>query len=139
MIICHKISLNLISFSSKIAKFVINLVNLLKITGTYSSKLNLEWVLISLTTMNRKECEDFWIILSKIMRKTMYWSTKKITSGNWQMSLQKKKLSEWISSKPKAKRLNIVLISECLRWLLFLIKISNWIDIFISCRRCSRN
>ncbi len=94
MIICHKINLNLISFSSKIVKFVINLVNLLKFIGTYSSKLNSEWVLINLTTMKRKECEDFSIILSKIMRKTIHWSTKKITSGNWQMSSQKRRLSE---------------------------------------------
>ena len=53
--------------------------------------------------MNRKKCKNFWIILLEIMSQRDNWLSKRIISGNWQMILQKKKLSESISSRLKVK------------------------------------
>ena len=103
MILYHQIRLNLINFLNKITKVVRNLASLLKFIGLYSLKMNSEWILIKLIIMNRKKCKNFWIILLEIMSQRDNWLSKRIISGNWQMILQKKKLSESISSRLKVK------------------------------------
>jgi hypothetical protein len=55
LLICQKINLNLISFSSIIVTPVRNLANLLKFIGLYSLNQNSEWILINLIIKNSKE------------------------------------------------------------------------------------
>ena len=105
-----------------------NLANLLILIGLWFSKMNSDCLPMWLTILNSKECENFSKILSKIMRKTIHWSEKKITSGNWQTSLQKRRLSESISWKLKVKRLNLVRTLECWKWFYILIELFKWID-----------
>jgi hypothetical protein len=96
----------------------------LKFIGLYSLNQNSEWILINLIIKNSKEWKDFWIILSEIMRQLIHWLSKRIISGNWQMNLQKRILTESISSRLKVKRLNIVQTWGCWRWLIILNKLS---------------